>query len=454
MSIFKKVSAFLTAVGIAAACTGCSDTTYGMTVDGVKIPAGIYIYYANSSYGNALSMIAEENPDLDTTDKKAVKAATVEGVPVLQWIQDKTTELCVNYVAVEAKFDELGLELDDEAENTIDSMMDYYWAGYEESMIKNGVSEESFRKILVSSYKSEEIFDYYYGIDGEKGVTEEQLKEYYLENNIRTQYVTFKLVDGEGNMLKSDGKADMMDMVEEYQDRVSSAYKDGGVEAVMSEMNLVQEEYNAYCTSVSNEAAGITETTTETTTAAVTTTEETTTTTAEAASDETGTETVAEEAATETDENGSVISTETTTADETTTETAADASGETTTTTVSYLNERVVAIVNEEDYDDPAEITYSPSEKVYKQLLEITDKEYGKPFIVEEDEAYYLAVRYNLEDRVTEDDLWNENQIYSVQVAMFGEEFDGMLEEWSGAMNVVKNDAAYKRYDPFTFDFE
>lgn len=452
MSIFKKVSAFLTAVGIAAACTGCSDTTYSMTVDGVKVPAGIYIYYANSSYGNALSMIAQENPDLDTTDKKAVKAAAVEGVPVLQWIQDKTTELCVNYAAVEAKFDELGLELDAEAENTIDSMMEYYWAGYEETMIKNGVSEESFRKVLVSSYKSEEIFDYYYGIDGEKGVTEDQLKEYYLENNIRTQYVAFKLVDGEGNMLKSDGKADMMDMVEEYQDRVSSAYKDGGVEAVMSEMNLVQEEYNAYCTSVSNEAAGITETTTETTTAAATTTEETTTTTtAEAAADETGTETAA---VTETDENGSVISTETTAADETTTETAAEASGETTTTTVSYLNERVVAIVNEEDYDDPADITYSPSEKVYKQLLDITDKDYGKPFIVEEDEVYYLVVRYNLEDRVTEEDLWNENQIYSVQVTMFGEEFDGMLEEWSDAMNVVKNDAAYKRYDPFTFDFE
>ncbi len=452
MSIFKKVSAFLTAVGIAAACTGCSDTTYGMTVDGIKIPAGIYIYYANSSYGNALSMIAEENPDLDTTDKKAVKAATVEGVPVLQWIQDKTTELCVNYAAIEAKFDELGLELDAESENTIDSMMDYYWAGYEESMIKNGVSEESFRKILVSSYKSEEIFDYYYGIDGEKGVTEDQLKEYYLGNNIRTQYVAFKLADGEGNLLKSDGKADMMDMVEEYQDRVSSAYKDGGVEAVMSEMNLVQEEYNAYCTSISNEAAGITETTTETTIAAATTTEEMTTTTAEAASDETGTETA--EAAAETDENGSEISTETTVAGETTTETASDESGETTTTTVSYLNERVVAIVNEDDYDDLADITYSPTEKVYKQLLDITDKDYGKPYIVEEDEYYYLVVRYELEDRVTEEDLWNENQIYSVQVTMFGEEFDKMLEEWSGAMSVVKNDAAYKRYDPFTFDFE
>ena len=198
MSVFKKISALLTAVGIAAACTGCSDTTYGLEVDGVKVPAGVYIYYANSAYGNALSMLTEENPDLDTEDDKAVKAAMVEGVPTLQWIQDKATELCVNYVAVEKKFDELGLELDEETKDTIDMMVDYYWPSYEEAMIENGVSEDSFVKVMTSSYKSEMLFDYYYGMEGEFGASEKELKEHYLDNNIRAQYVAFKLYDGEG----------------------------------------------------------------------------------------------------------------------------------------------------------------------------------------------------------------------------------------------------------------
>lgn len=445
MSIFKKVSAFLTAVGIAAAFTGCSDTTYGLEVGGERVPAGIYIYYANSAYGNALSMLTAENPEFDTEDEKAVKAASVEGVPILTWIQDKATELCVNYVAVEKKFDELGLVLDEESESTIDSMMDYYWAGYEESMTNNGVSEDSFRKILVSSYKSEEIFDYYYGIDGVEGVTEDQLEEYYLENTIRAQYIEFKLYDGEGNLLKSDGKAEMMDMVEDFQDRVEDALKDGGVEAVMTEMNLVQEEYNAYCTSVSNEAAGITETTTEATTTEETTTETTTAAETSAADD-------AEEIATETDENGNVMVDEDA-ASETTTTAEEESDEETTTTTVSYTNERIIAVINEEDYEDPSEITYTPSEKVYKQLLDITDKEYGKPYIVEEDESYYLVVRYDIADRMTEEDLWNENQMYSVQVSMFGEDFDVMIESWADALTVVRNEAAYKRYDPFDFEF-
>lgn len=455
MSVFKKISALLTAVGIAAACTGCSDTTYGLEVDGVKVPAGVYIYYANSAYGNALSMLTEENPDLDTEDDKAVKAAMVEGVPTLQWIQDKATELCVNYVAVEKKFDELGLELDAETKDTIDMMVDYYWPSYEEAMIENGVSEDSFVKVMTSSYKSEMLFDYYYGMEGEFGASEKELKEHYLDNNIRAQYVAFKLYDGEGNLLKSDGKAEMMDMVEEYEARVADALANGGVEAVMTEMNVIQDEYNAYCTSISNEAAGITE---ETTSATTTEEEETTTSaeeteeTTEAGTDDT-TEDTAEttEMATATDEDGNVMVVED---EENGTETtAAEEDEETTTTTVSYPNERVIAVINEEDYDDPADITYNPSQKVYEQLLKIKGKDYGKPYIVEEDETYYLVVRYDLADRATEEDLWNENQIYSVQIDMFNKDFDEDIKEWAAALSVTKNEAAYKRYDPFKFTF-
>lgn len=452
MSIFKKVSAFLTAVGLAAACTGCSDTTYGLEVDGMKVPAGIYIYYANSAYSQALSMIAEENPDLDTEDVKAVKAATVEGVPALQWIQDKATELCVNYVAVEKKFDELELELDQETKDTIDMMVEYYWPSYEAAMIENGVSEDSFTKVMTSSYKSELLFDHFYGPEGELGASEEEMKQYFLDNNIRAQYIKFQLYDGEGNLLKTEGKKEMMDMVEEYQARVADAHENGGVEAVMTEMNVLQDEYDAYCTSISNEAAGITDTT-----AATTTTKKTTTTTTAETEEAEETEEIEEtEQATETDEDGNVKVVEDEGRDDassTTTVAEEESDEETTTTTVSYENESIIAVINEEDFEDPADITYNPSEKVYSKLLSIKAKDYGKPYIVEEDENYYLVVRYDLADRATEDDLWNESQMYNVQLMMFNEDFDEDVKEWSAALNVTKNDAAYKRYDPFKFTF-
>ncbi len=458
MSVFKKAAAFLTAISMAAAFTACSDTTYGMVIDDYTVPAGVYIYYANSAYSQAVSKLAEEDPELDTSDAEAlkdtVKNASIEGMDSLTWIQEKAVELCANFVAVEKKFDELGLELDDETKLNLDVMVEYYWASYQASMEENGVSEDSFKKIMASSYKSEMLFEHYYGIDGVNGVTEDEVKTYYIENNIRTQYVAFNLVDGEGNMLKSEGKEEMMDMVEEYQERVESAYDEGGVEAVMTEMNLVQEDYNAYCTSISQEAAGVTIAEEETTTTEEeTTTEETTTeTTAET---ETGTEETTT-AAVETDENGSTASETETETVETTTAASEEEDSEAsddTTTTISYTNERIVGVVNEEDYEEGDTIPYSPCEEVYTKLLDITEKDYGKPYIVEDDEVYYLVVRYDIEDRMTEEDLWNESQIYNVEVAMYGEDFDKYLEEWTAALTIQKNEAAIKRYNPFKFTF-
>ena len=80
MSIFKKAAAFLTAVGIACSCAACGyNTINALSVDGVDVPAGVYIYYVNSEYNNALSELQKENKELDTTDQEAVKALTLDG---------------------------------------------------------------------------------------------------------------------------------------------------------------------------------------------------------------------------------------------------------------------------------------------------------------------------------------------------------------------------------------
>lgn len=505
MSILKRVAAFLTAVGFAASMTACgSNTTQALEVNGYQVPAGVYIYFANNAYNSALNQLAEEQPDLDTTDQNAVKAAVLEGVDVRTWVENKATEMCVDFVMTEQKFDELGLSLSDDDKAYVNMMLEYYWSGSQAAMERNGISEASFTKIVTNSYKSDAIFEYYYGVGGEEGVTEDELYDYYVENTIRCQYVRINLVDGEGNMLKSEGKADMMEMVKDYQKRVEDAYDEGGVEAVMTEMNYVQEDYNYYVTSVSEEAAGVEEpatttprttttTTTETTAgdgedatgtadAEETTTqaeaEETTTTTEETTvtedSDEDAGETdVAsdedtEETTTASDEASEETTTtvaegeeaeETTTAadedsEETTTTTAEDATDEeTTTTTAPYLNESIISVINVEDYDSEDDINYTPSEKTYKKLLEIGPEDYGKPYIVEEDEQYYLVVRYDIEERMTEDDLWTESTVTNTDYNKYYDAFEELFDSWSNAAQVKRNDAAYKRYNPYKFDF-
>ena len=93
MSMFKKTTAFLTAAGIALSCAACGyNTLNALTVDGIEVPAGIYIYNANSALNQALSKLKEENSELDTTDMKAVRELTLEGKDVETWIKDEATK--------------------------------------------------------------------------------------------------------------------------------------------------------------------------------------------------------------------------------------------------------------------------------------------------------------------------------------------------------------------------
>ena len=477
MSVLKRITAGLTALSLVAVCTGCKNITTAMTIGDYVVPAGVYLYYLNSAYNTALSQLKEEHEDLDTEDIDAVKATPLEGKDVRTWCEDKAVEFCADFVATETKFDELGLSLDADTKTNIDSMMDYYWQSYEETMTANGISEESFKKVMTSSYKSQEIFDYYYAVGGEEGVTEDELKAYYIENNIRAQYVVFDLHDGEGNLLKSDDKAEMKKLVEEYQKRAEKAYKSGGAEAVMTEMDAIQEDYALYKESVAAEESAAAETATEEDTVIeetvaaqnapriltmeeVTSEEEGTTDTTEPSTEEetAGSET---DAATETDTEEDTATSETvddSAVKDETTDSDVDALLEEETDTETeteapYQNENIISVINKEDYDNEEDISYTPDETVYNKLLEIKEADYGKVYLVEEDETYYLVTRYDIKDRMTEEDLWNASAIENASYAKYNKDFEAKMDEWSNALSVTRNAASFKKYDPFKYNF-
>lgn len=564
MSRLKRITAGLTALAMSLSLTACgANTRTALTIDGYEVPAGVYIYYLSTAYSSAVSQLSEENSELDTTDKEAIKGQTLEGKDITTWIQDKATEMVTDFVATEKKFDELGLTLDADAKSSISQMKDYYWASSQENFEKNGISEESFTKILTSSYKSDEIFKYYYGVDGQEGVTEDELRQYYIDNNIRCQYLTMSLKDSEGNLMKSDEKAEMMEMLEGYRDRVQSAYDEGGEESAREEMDAVTDEYNAYVASLSEEADS--EDTTDSDIEADTSAEEGETsdtvsedeTTEEENADETAendeeaetsedadAETSADEenadedgetaevedeplsapkiqqiltAENDVEDDDSSAEDEEATEEETSAEneeseteaesseedenaedetSAEDEDAETefvpdydvesedslpeedeetkeedktavtsdeddsldiggdeeTSEAPAYTNETIIKVINPDDYDDPADIYYNPTEKVYNQLVGIKEADYGKPYIVEEDENYYLVVRYDITERMTDTDLWTDTAIDNADYQAYNKDFEDLLDSWTSSASISKNEAAYKRYDPFSIE--
>lgn len=455
---WKKAAAVFAAAVVTASCTACStfgnSTAYAVTIDGVQLKAGVYIYYSYASYMELTQTLQSENSELDVDDDDVVKKQTMDGVSAETWIQNKTMEYCQRHVAISQKCEELGLELDEEQETEISDTVEAFWESNGETYEKNGISKDSVTQVLINTYLTDEVFLYYYAVDGEEGVTEDELKEYYEENNARVRYIQFNLTDGNGEELDDAGKTDMKHMVEDYLGELKALKGD---EAAMDEeMDAIQSEYNAYVTSISEEAAAATATSAtdeegneipaETTATTTTTTVETTT------------ATVAEESADTTETAGADDAAETTAAEaagEAETTAAVDESigeEETTTTTAPYASEKIIAKVTTDEDTDPENVTYSPSEKAYNFIFD--EAELGVPAMVEDENAYYLIVRRDITARMTEDDLWTEDQINSVISGKYADAFETMLDGWCDGQNVEKNDRAIKRYDAFKIDMD
>ena len=258
---WKKAAAALAAAAMTVAGAGCtvgSGSAYAMTIDGEQINAGIYIYYSYASYMELTQTLQSQNSELDVKDDNVVKEQKMDGVSSEEWIKNKALEYCQRYVAIEKKFDELDLSLTEEESKDVESTIDSFWDTNGEIYEKNGISKNSVKSVLENTYMTNEVFLYYYGVDGEEGTTEDDLKQYYEENNARVRYIKFDLTDGNGEALDDAGKKEMKAKVEDYLGEINALK--GDEDAMEDEMDNVQSDYNAYVTSISEEAAAATAT--------------------------------------------------------------------------------------------------------------------------------------------------------------------------------------------------
>lgn len=253
MSLFKKITAAGLAAAAALSLTSCGkDTTWGAEIDGVNLSAGMLIFFQSESVTEAQSLIREASLAETAADGLEIETeavttvgvldSTVENTPARDWIQTATVEKMQEYAAVENKFNELGLSFENKEDERISIITDQWWEYIGEYYEGIGVSKDSYYKIGLNSEKRNAIFDYYYGEGGEKAVPEEEIISYLEENNARIKYIEMPLKDGEGNLLKSDGKAELKKMAEGYIDRLNTT------SITFEEIN---DEYDDYYASLS-----------------------------------------------------------------------------------------------------------------------------------------------------------------------------------------------------------
>lgn len=448
----KKITAVAAAAAVMSSMTACGEnTTWGATIDGSDIPAGIFIYYLQSAYYSAQSKLNEENSASSdaiasadgTTTTAAVFSSQIDGKDAKTWIYDEATKSMQEYAAIEAKFTELGLTITADEKDAAKVYCDQIWDYAGEYYTKMGISEKSYTSLYLNSQKRDKVFKTIYSEGGEYAVSDDEIKTYLDENYAMINYIAMELKDGSGNLLKSDGKAEMMSMAESYVER----YKNG------EDFDALNAEYTAYYDNLKATAAeeaanaAADEAETETSTAEVTPSDaeaalednaDEITDSAETAEDATEAPTEdtaeAEETADTVEETAEADSTTTEEAAETT-DTSADASAEETSDSGEQISSNKTVIEKSGTTPDSAVVSkvFDEMQKGDIQIIESSDSE-----------TYYIVLKMD----VLETDEYFLSAKDSLLYEMKSEDFDALITQWTEAQNVVKNQDAYKRYDP------
>lgn len=404
MKNLKKLAAAALSVSLSAAMFGCTpsiggNTRTAMTIDGYDVPAGLFIYYTIQGYSEASSTLADQNGE--TPDMKTVKNSNIDSLDSTDWIQDKATEYCVDFVSIEKEFEAVGGELSADDKDYAASLAEYYYEA-DSRLADNGISLDSMRLMAESSYKEQAIFNYYFGFDGEYGCSEDELKEYFNENYARVKYVAISLTDEEGNALTDNEQRTLRKKAEDYAKQINSKSKELDK---MHEVDTVQEDYDEYVAAQ--------------TTAAVDEETEVTTTTTAAADEET-----------------------------------------TTTTTDPYANERIIqrnttASADDASSDDTETTAVEETDDTRFKDFVFNELALDKAAVYDyNDETIYVVIRGDLYERMTEDDYWTDDYIQSLQSQRYYNDYVELLDTKADALTVEKNKSAYRRYSPFKLVLE
>ena len=219
-SIFKRAAAGVLALAMCAGLTGCysEDKTWAAKMGDTTLPIGGYIYYLTSAYSEGAGKV----------DSGAeVLKSDIEGKSAVQWVEDRAVDYLRSYYYVNQKFDELGLELTEEDQSSIQSAATSMWSYAHEPFETVGIAESSFKEAYaVYNMKLSKLLRAMYGKGGELEIPEDELHDYYTGEYIYYQYLLVNLteVDDEGNTvdMDDDKKAEVKEYLEDQADLISS----------------------------------------------------------------------------------------------------------------------------------------------------------------------------------------------------------------------------------------
>ncbi len=217
-NIIKKAVAVILILCMCASFAACysEDNLWAAKNENATLPIGGYIYYLASGYSEAQPLIADDVEVLN---------GVIDGQSAKDYIKQKALDYTKTFFYIADKFVEYGFEIDEEAQTTITSSTDSMWSYYQPSMEAMGVSKESFNEAYsVFNHKYNEVFYYTYGPDGDKSLSDDEIRKYYEEENFSYEQISFPITktneEGESEDMTDEEKAEVMATAESYKQQI------------------------------------------------------------------------------------------------------------------------------------------------------------------------------------------------------------------------------------------
>lgn len=225
--IVKKGFAIVLAAALCLSLSGCysEKNSWSAKKGDETLSIGSYIYFMNSAYSLARSEVSSEEEVLkasipDYLDESQTLAAK-------DWIENRALNYVNSYFFLKDKFNEYGLSFSADDQAGIESLTDAMWSYSKTTFEDMGIAKESLNESYsVYNMLFQRVFEAMYGEGGEKEVSEEEIKSYFLENYVHYEYFTASLTktdeDGNSVNMTDEEKEAAKKKLDDYVERINS----------------------------------------------------------------------------------------------------------------------------------------------------------------------------------------------------------------------------------------
>ena len=258
MKMIVKLAAAALAILMAVSLSACHPANeIAMKFGDVEITSAMYMYELMAADSEGRGKVDEAKSGEEDASSVDYYKQKIDGTDFSAWVRNRAEELCRIYAAEELRFAELKLTEEESKISEYEYMAAVYWNyyGYQTHYEKNGISFDTFKKMLMHNIKSEALFEYYYGEKGTSRLSDDEMKEILKKN-----YIVVDEISESTSSLDEAAVTELKTKLEGYKTRLEAGES---FAAIKAEHNKTDASADTGATDTSSDTSSVTATSSE-----------------------------------------------------------------------------------------------------------------------------------------------------------------------------------------------